>query len=294
MGRLKIDVTPSLQRLDLVVKGLVNTKYIGSYASVFKGTGLEFADFRAYTPSDDASLIDWVASNRARKLLVKEFVEERNINVYFLVDVSSKMMLGTIDKLKCEYVAELVASFSNTILRAGDFVGVAMFAENIKKNIVSVNEMNQFHIISDALSNLDFYGGGSSIKNALDYALKNFSESSLVFLVSDFISDEDFSEELKLAARKFDLIGVMVRDPIDLELPEGQGQVLIENPSTGERMLISPNKYRGIYAQEVKKEIATFEKSFRNIGADFLFLDTTKSFVKELVMFFERRKMQWK
>ena len=112
--RLKIEVTPSLKRLDLITKGLVNTRFIGNYASAFKGRGLEFASYRVYTPNDDASLIDWTASSRARKLLVKEFVEERNLNIVFIVDVSSKMMLPsmfTIVKFPVSLLVNIIISF---------------------------------------------------------------------------------------------------------------------------------------------------------------------------------------
>ena len=294
MKKLKIDITPSLQRLDLITKGLVNTKFMGDYASVFKGHGLEFESYRVYSPSDDASLIDWTASNRSRKLLIKEFVEERNISVFFLIDVSSKMLLGSTQKLKCEYAAELVSSFSHTILKTGDFVGVTLFSDKIMKRIPPITGMKQFQIISEALSNLSYYGGGSNIKKVLEHALKNFDNNSLVILISDFINPENYLEELKFAAVKFDLIGMMIRDPIDVELPDGEGQVLIEDSATGERMLISPAKYKSIYAREAKKEISKINHTFRNIGADFLYLNTNKSFIEELVMFFQRRKMAWR
>lgn len=294
MARLKIDITPSLQRLDLVVKGLVNTQFMGNYASAFKGQGLEFSEYRDYTQNDDSSRIDWKASNRARRLLIKEFIEERNINVFFIVDVSSKMMLGSTSKLKVEYAAELVSSFAYTILKSGDYVGLTMFSDKITKNIRPNNGMRHFYVLSDSLSNLSYYGGGSNIRKALEYALNSIEENSLVILISDFINTEGFNEELKYAARKFDLIGIMVRDPIDLDLPEGSGQAMVEDPSTGEKMLISPEKLRKSYASEVKKEISKLDKTFRNNGADFLPLTTNKSFVEELVMFFNRRKLEWR
>jgi len=87
MAKLRVSLTPAIGKLEVVTKSLVNTKVIGRYKSVFKGRGLEFADYRDYTQNDDASLIDWKASARANKTLVKEFVEERNLNVFLLIDV---------------------------------------------------------------------------------------------------------------------------------------------------------------------------------------------------------------
>lgn len=294
MARLKIDITPSLQRLNLITKSLVNTKYSGNYASAFKGQGLEFNGYRYYTPSDDASLIDWKSSSRTRKLLVKEFVEERNLNVHFILDVSSKMILGSAKKLKCEYAAELVASFSNLILRAGDSVSLTMFSDKIVKKVMASNGMGHFYVISDSLSNLSFYGGGSNIKGALNYAFQFFDKNSLVILISDFIGINNFLEELKYISKKFDFIGIMLRDPIDMNLPKGGGQVFVEDPITNEKMLISPNKLHRLYANETKKEVSSLKKKFRDTGADFLYLSTDKPFIEDLIIFFERRNEAWK
>lgn len=294
MAKLKIDIKPSIQRLDLVFKGLVNTGSMGNYASAFKGKGLEFANYRNYTQNDDASLIDWKASHRAGKTLVKEFVEERNLNVFFLLDSSSRMLLGSADKLKVEYAAELIASLSHVILKAGDSVGLTMFSDKIIRDIHVDNGLTHFQIISNSLSDVSLYGGGSNMKKALNHALRNFEDHSLLFLISDFIGYEAFAKELKFAAMKFDLIGVMIRDPVDIELPSGYGQVQVEDPVTGERMLISPNKLKKMYDWEVKKEIVALKKLFRNSGADFLPLYADQSFVKELMMFFEKRVMEWR
>lgn len=294
MAKLKINITPSLQRLDLVVKGLVNTKFIGNYASAFKGQGFEFADYRVYTPNDDASLIDWKASNRARKLLVKEFVEERNINVVFIVDVSSKMLLGSVNKLKCEYIAELVSSFAYTVLKEGDFVGLMMCSDKIVKKVIATNGMKQFHIISEALSNLSYYGGVCNLKRAVDEALRVLEQNTLLIIISDFISFEGLGDSFKLASKKFDLIGIMVRDPIDVSLPEGMGQILVEDPIYREKMLISPNKFRKLYEGETRKEMTNLKNYFKEAGADLVTLYTNKPFVEELVSFFKMREARWR
>lgn len=293
--KLNIDLGVSLKRLDLIVKGLSNNQYLGNYASAFKGQGIEFADYRAYGPADDASKIDWKASKRTGKLMVKEFEEERGLNVFFLVDVSSRMLLGSVKKLKAEYAAEIVSSFSHTVLDSGDSVGMVMFSDSPLKVVHEGMGLKHFHIISNELSKLDNYGGGeTNFSGVLDYALKNFPEGSLVVLISDFIGPDNFTSSLKVAAHKFDLIGIMVRDPIDLELPKGYGQVLIEDPVTHDRLLFSPKKYFKEYKDRVKNNLSFLEKLFLQNGADFLRLTTDKSFVEPLVEFFKLRNAQWK
>lgn len=160
MAKLKIGSGFSLKRLDLVVKGLVNTSFMGNYKSVFKGTGLEFADYRRYSPgSDDASRIDWKASKRANQILVKEFVEERNIDVIFMVDVSSQMLTGSTKRLKAEYIAEFVSTLARNVLVAGDSVGFVLFSNKIVKEDWPKQGMAQYYSITKSLSNVSNYGG---------------------------------------------------------------------------------------------------------------------------------------
>lgn len=294
MARLKINAKPSFQRLDLAAKGLVNTNVMGGYSSTFKGQGLEFSSYRAYSNGDDATNIDWTASSRARKLLVKEFVEERDIDIYFLVDVSSRMTLGTTSKLKAEYAAEIVSAFSNSALRAGDHVGLVMFADKISHVVRPEAGMKHFHVILDALSKVSNYGGGTNFTGAMEYALRNFKKNSIVILISDFAGNVDYEEDLKYMAKKFDLVGLMIQDPIDIELPEGVGQVVVQDPVTGSRMLISPKKLKTAYAKEVKKVTRDIDKMFRDASGDFLPLATNKAFGYELNAFFSRRRLEWK
>jgi len=295
MGRLKIDLSFSLKRLDLVLKGLTNTQYLGSYKSAFKGTGLEFADYRLYNPgNDDASLIDWKASKRVNQTLVKEFVEERNIDIIFLVDVSSQMLTGSTKKLKAEYIAEFVASFSRGALEAGDSVGLILFSNKIVKNVLPGSGMKQFYSLTDNLSNTGNYGGYSDINNAIDFSFKNGKEGSLVILISDFIYGLNQSKSLKLASKKFDFISIVVRDPIDIALPKGVGEVVIEDPYSGSELLIDPSKIRKEYAKEVSSNLNKIKVLMKKYGADYLLLETNKPFVKEIIKFFKRRGAEWR
>ena len=295
MGRLKIDPGFSLKRLDLVLKGLSNTQYMGNYKSAFKGIGLEFADYRLYSHgNDDASLIDWKASKRVNQTLVKEFVEERNIDILFLVDVSSQMLTGSTKKLKAEYIAEFVASFSRGALEAGDSVGLVLFSNKIIKNILPGSGMKQFYSLTDSLSDTGNYGGYSDIDNAINFSFKNGKEGSLVILISDFIYGLNQSKNLKLASKKFDFISIVVRDPIDINLPKGIGEVVIEDPYSGSELLIDPNKVRKEYAKETNSNLNKIKLLMKKYGADYLLLETNKPFVKEIIKFFKKRGAEWR
>ena len=295
MAKLKIGSGFSLKRLDLVVKGLVNTSFMGNYKSVFKGTGLEFADYRKYSPgSDDASRIDWKASRRSGQVLVKEFVEERNIDVIFMVDVSSQMLTGSTKRLKAEYIAEFVSTLAQSISSAGDSVGFVLFSNKIIKEDWPKQGMTQFYSITKSLSDISNYGGYGDVDNALKYVFNKGSDGSLVILVSDFIYGLESAKILKLAAKKFDLISVMVRDPRDMTLPEGGGEVLLEDPYSGSTLLVNPDSIRKSYSKMVSSDINKVKLLLKKYGADFLFLETDKPFTKEINKFFNMRAAKWR
>lgn len=295
MAKLKINLDFSLKRLDLVVKGLVTTKFLGNYPSAFKGQGLEFADYRRYTEGvDDANLIDWKASKRTNDLLVKEYVEERNIEIVFVIDVSHKMLVSSTKKLKAEYIAELVASFGYSMLKAGDSVGIILFSDKIIKFIPPQSGLKQFYSLTENLSNTKNYGGYSDVDKALDFAFKNVSKDSIVILVSDFIYPTISERMLRINARKFDLILMMVRDARDVSLPEGIGEILVSEPYSEDVMLIEPNKIRKEYSRETYSEISKIKGFTTKVGADFLILETDKPFIKPLTAFFKSREAKWR
>lgn len=133
---LRLDLKPLIKKLEIGLKrGHTEEAMTSSFKSVFKGRGLEFEGFRAYTASDDAKEIDWKASLRAQELLIRVLTEERNLKVFMLLDVSDSMIFASTDKLKAEYCAELVATLSYGVLAAQDSVGLAMFNDKIAKSI---------------------------------------------------------------------------------------------------------------------------------------------------------------
>lgn len=295
MAKLKIDLNFPLKRLDLVVRGLVNTRFLGGYRSGFKGTGLEFADYREYNPGcDDASLIDWKASKRVNQTLIKEYVEERNLEVIFLIDVSSQMLTGSTKKLKAEYIAEFACSLGRSVLSSGDEVGLVIFSNKIVKFIPPESGMKQFYSLSENLSNISNYGGYSDIDKAIDFAFRNCSEGSLIVLVSDLVYPINYEKNLKLASKKFDFIAVCVRDPIDMNIPEGSGQIFLEDPYSGSTLLIHSSKIRKEYSKEASLQVSKVKSLLKKCGADFLYLQTDKPFIKELIAFFKRREAEWR
>lgn len=290
MEKLRIDLSEIIKRLDIVTKELVSTRFIGNYKSVFKGRGLEFEGYKDYTSGDDASLIDWKKSKKIHRLLIKQFQEERNLTLFFLVDVSSTMVCGSIEKLKSEYAAEFIASLAYVTLNAGDSVGFAMFSDRVIKRMPPEKNMHHFYDILKSLANPLFYGGGCDLGTALKLAMNFLEKGSILIVVSDFIGlREDWQRYLEVVSGKFDVIGVMIKDPSDEILPEDSHQVMLEDPISEKQLLIIPNQIKAGYERHVIFRREMIRRIFLRSNCDFIELTTNKPFLGEIIKFFEKR-----
>ena len=292
MRKLRVKLAPAIRQLEVVTRGMVSTRLIGQYKSVFKGKGLEFASYRAYAPDDDASLIDWKASRRANQLLVKQFVEERNLEVFFLIDTSASMVFGSTEKLKNEYVAELVASLAYVILESGDSVGFALFNRDVLAKSPPLRGKKQFYQLTSKILDAANYGDIYDLEGALRFIITYLPEGTVVMMVTDFIGLRgDWERYLKIAAKKFDLITIMVRDPRDRTMPYINRQILVQDPFSRRQMIINPIQLKGRYEDYVLKQEAQIRQKFTQAGAAFIELSTDKPFGPPIIGFFKRRQM---
>lgn len=290
--QLPINFKYDIKHLEIIPKRVVSSMLVGNYKSIFRGRGMEFEDFRPYVYGDDSRLIDWKASLKAGEILIKEFVEERNLNVFFMLDVSSKMCAGSIEKFKNEYSAEFVASITYAITQVGDAVGLGMFNDGVVNILQPNTGPRQYYMVRKELANPKNYGGGCNLSKALRYFDQYLERGTMVIIVSDFIDllkDEELPSLLKVAAQKYDLIGAMVRDIRDRQLPRGVGNVLISDPETGKEVVIDPDKIGDEYENFVKAEEESIRSMFLRSNADMVLFETSKPFMYPLLKFFKKR-----
>ncbi len=290
--KLNVDLSQGIKKLEIFSKRIVNTKFLGQYRTSVKSKGLEFSSFREYTPADDASLIDWKTTVRLNKPMIKQFVEERNLEIFFLIDVSSSMVFGSTQKLKNEYVAELVCTLAYAILNVGDSVGYALFSDTISNIVQPAVNKNIFYQLSKTLINPDNYGGSYNLELALEKSARLLKKNSILIIVSDFIGLKgNWQDQLKKAAYKLDIIGVMVRDPRDREIPEDSDMVLIADPFTDEQIILDPSPLiREKYRLFSEKQENYIETAFSGSRASFLKLDTNQQFLIPVLNFFKKRQ----
>ncbi len=296
LRKLNAELMPKIRKLDIYARQSALSQYIeGNWTTTFKGQGIEFSGYRSYTFGDDASMIDWKASLRSKSLLVKEYEQEKSVNVYFLMDVSDSMLFTSTKKLKVEYAAELVSSLSYAILKSGDGVGLTMFNDKPVTNL-NINMGRKMHkLIINDLSNVNNYGGKFSLDNTIRITMNSIKNGAVIIIVSDFIGlSPTWSKYLKMLNTKFEIIGIMIRDPRDRELPQEGGQFYLEDPFNGEKLYIDTAQYADAYRKYVEKEEAEIEKQFKAANASMLRIVTDKDYDSNLIKFFKRRALTYK
>ena len=293
--KAKFDLTPRIKELQIATKGLAESGVVGSYKSVFRGHGLEFESYRSYQPDDDASMIDWKASIRSDDILVKQFVEERNRTVFFLVDVSESMMHGSSHaKLKIQYAAELAASLIYAVINAQDRVGWALFGKAVHANRPPAPGVEQFQRFAADVVNPKYYGGVADLKKALLAIAPRLRENSIVIIISDFIDIQmNWDKTLAVLNKKFDIIAMGVHDIFDHTLPNENAHILFEHPSTGEQVIVNVADQREVYEERAQAYDRMLKTKFKKAQVDYLHMMVNDNFVKKVLAFFRKRSLRW-
>ena len=287
--RLNVDIASAITEFKAIMKEFKLRRDI--YKILFRGKGLEFEAYRDFSPDDDAGYIDWKASSRAQKLLVKQYKEERDLKIMFLIDVGSNMVLGSGQRLKCEYVTELVAAFSKLIMESNDRVGVILFSDSMKHYIPPKGGEKHFQFLMDLLTNADTYGGVTDLDGSLDYATRFLDRSiNSVILISDFLRiTPDTEKRINLLSHEYETLLIRVKDPLDFTMPAVEGEVVLENPLTHEQIVVNPRVARAAYERYAYEQSKYVSEMFKKTEADFMDLVTTKSFAIPLALFLKER-----
>lgn len=286
---LNIDVAGAVSDLEDAVNALqLKLKF---YRTLFRGKGLDFDGYRTFTQDDDALYIDWRASRRANKLLTKQYIEEKDKKMMFVIDMGNGMVTGSTEKLKCEYAAEVAVALSHLILSSGDMIGFIIFNNEVMDYITPKKGKKQFEFFVDTLSNASNYHSASNLNKALDFLVTYVPTSvKAVFIISDFLTTKKNSLDLmKMVGDKFETVAIMVKDPVDVVMPDESAEVVIEDPATGQRLLMNPKLAKNYYDMYTKKQEENLRWMFKESGIDLLSLSTKDSFVFALAEFLKER-----
>jgi uncharacterized protein (DUF58 family) len=284
------EILKQIRKIEIRSGKLVNEIFAGQYSSVFKGQGMEFSEVREYTPGDDIRSIDWNVTARYGKPFVKKFVEERELTVIFVVDVSGSQNFGTKDKFKAELAAELASVLAFSAIKNNDRVGMIMFTDRIEKVIRPKKGKNHtLRLIREIL----FFkpeGKGTNISFALQYLNEVWRRKAVVFLISDF-NDKNFEKSMKITSKKHDLIAVKISDPREKMLPD-IGLLEIEDSETGNKETIDTSDHLFVdqFNRKVKQKEEEIKTIFKKSSVDNIILSTGQPYIVPLVQFFKLRE----
>lgn len=278
-----------VQRLEIRTRKLVDQSLAGSYHSVFRGRGMEFAEVREYEPGDDVRTIDWNVSARMQHPFVKKFTEERELTVVVAVDTSGSGRFGTALTTKQELATEVSALLAFSAISNNDRVGLLLFSDQVEHYVPPrKGREHALRVLRDLVA-ADPGSAGTDIAGAVTYLRNVLKKRAVVFLVSDF-QDRGYDTLLRTVARKHDVVGIRISDPRESELPQ-TGLVAVEDPETGMRRLVDSGsrRVRSDYAAWAGRREMEIRETVRLSGIEFLELDTAEDYENRLVRFFRTR-----
>jgi uncharacterized protein (DUF58 family) len=285
------ELIKKIRRIEIRTRRLVNDSFAGEYHAIFKGRGMEFDEVRPYQPGDEVRDIDWNVTARTGDLFVKRFVEERELTVMLVVDASGSGQFGTVSRFKREIAAELAAVLAFSAITNNDKVGLLVFTDRVELFISPrKGRRHVLRLIRDLLA-FEPEGRGTDLKLALNTVNRVLKRSSIVFLISDFLTPpETYRSVLQVSNRRHDVIAVNVTDPREEEWPK-VGLLALEDAETGQTRWVdtSSRHWRESFAERVNELTLARERVFRKAKVDRINITTDAEYVTPLTKFFERR-----
>ncbi|MFH2028634.1 MAG: DUF58 domain-containing protein [Nanoarchaeota archaeon] len=283
-------VLKQVRKIELKTKNLVDGLLQGAYHSVFKGRGIEFSEVREYMPGDDIRTIDWNVTARMNHPFVKEFIEERDLTVYLLMDVSASNEFGS-SKSKKEASIELAASLMFAALRNNDKTGLCMFTDGVEKFIPARKGKRHTLRLIGEMINFNPKNKTTDIKSALEFLSKIIKKRSIIFLITDFFADTGFYKPLKILKKKHDVIAINLNDVREAAIPD-VGLIELEDEETGEQVLVdtSDPEFRDNYVKLVDERNTLLNHMLRRLKMDIIQLKSDEPYEIPLRRFFKLRQ----
>ncbi len=280
----------TVRKIQIRTSHLVSDVFAGQYHSVFKGRGIEFAEVRLYQPGDEVRTIDWNVTARTGVPHVKRFAEERELTVVLLVDASASTSFGSVRQTKAALAAELGAVLAFSAITNNDKVGLVIFSDRIEQAVPPrKGTRHVLRVIREVLS-VHAAGRGTDIAAALEHVRRVTRRRAVVFVISDFL-DPGCRTALRLAARRHDVIAVVVDDPREAELPD-VGLVELEEAETGVRYVLDTGSaaVRAAFAARAAAARAARDRMLRGCGVDTIGIATDRPYTQALLRFFRMRE----
>src|SRR2546422_709086 len=284
-----------LRRLEFKVVRRLDGLLFGDYTGLFYGPSLDLAEVREYQPGDEVRRIDWNVTARMHRLFVRQYLEERELTAWILVDLSPSMVFGTRRQLKRESAAEFAGVAAYIVARHGDKVGLMGFPGRdvyVPPRGGRVHVLRLLHMLQQAPPRPD--GGG--LADGLRQAARALRRRCLVFVLSDFQAADGWQQSLQELARRHDVIAVWISDPAEQELPD-VGGLFVRDPESGQQLWVdtSDARLRETYRALATRQRAAVAAALHTAAVDALELSTAEPLLSPLLRFitYRRRRSRW-
>jgi uncharacterized protein (DUF58 family) len=292
------EILKKIRQIELRTNRIVTETLAGQYHSVFKGQGMNFDEVREYQPGDDVRAIDWNVTARMNHPFIKKFVEERELTVMLVVDVSGSGRFGSRAQSKRELAAEIASVLAFSAIRNSDKVGLLLFTDEVEKFIPP--RKGRGHVLRVIREVLFFEPKrrGTDLVKALEFMGRVLPHRSIAVVISDFLLPDGAGAlpkpaqtALRMANRRHDVVAVHIADRYELELPV-LGRLILEDAETGEILELNTNPAasRSAFALRQQKQIDDLARQFRSSGIDTIQLRTDEPYSAALGRFFESRE----
>ncbi|MEI6767082.1 MAG: DUF58 domain-containing protein [Bacteroidota bacterium] len=283
------ELLKKVRKIEIKSRGLTNQIFSGQYHSAFKGRGMAFSEVREYQFGDDIRSIDWNVTARFNHPYIKIFEEERELTVMLLIDVSGSNSFGTNAQLKRDLVTEIAAVLAFSAIQNNDKVGVIFFSDKIEKFIPPKKGRSHILRIIRELLRFEPESHETSISEGLKYLTNAIKKRCTAFLVSDFMDDK-FSDAIKIAARKHDLIGIRINDRREMKMPD-VGLIRVRDLESGKQYWAdtSSRDFRESYYYAWSKRERMLNDVFIKCGIDVASVSTGEDYIKAITRIFKKR-----
>ena len=283
------EILKKIRKIEIKTSKMVNDIFAGQYSSAFKGRGMEFSEIREYNFGDDIRNIDWNVTARTAKAHIKKFVEERELSVILMVDLSQSLFFGSQSSLKSEVVAEISAILAFSAIKNNDKVGMIIFTDKIEKFIPP--KKGREHILRLIREILYFEPEGqkTDLNIAFEYLNEVIKRSAVVFLLSDFHS-YDYSNLIKVINKKHDLINIRIKDEREEEIPK-IGYISLQDNESGEIITVnsSSKKFQQDFEKIKLKKEEIFLSFMKKNSLQLIEVQNDETYFNSMINFFRRR-----
>ncbi|MED5354504.1 MAG: DUF58 domain-containing protein [Bacteroidota bacterium] len=283
------ELLKKVRKIEIKTRKLSDHIFGGEYHSTFKGRGMTFSEVRQYQIGDDVRAIDWNVTARYNEPFVKVFEEERELTMMLIVDISGSEFYGTSSTFKNEYLTEIAATLAFSANQNNDKVGLILFTDQVELYIPP--KKGKPHILRIIRELIEFKPTNkkTDINAPLQFVSKILKNRAIVFLMSDFISD-NYSNSLRIISSKHDITGIRVYDKSEITIPNLGLVHLMDNEANKMKLVYTGSKkIRKKYENYYTNRIQLFEENFKKAGAGIIECSTTDSYQKKLLRYFRNR-----